>query len=320
VIEPGLYTTVQDYPGRVGYWDVGIPPSGPMDSFSFRCANWLVGNPASSAGLELTMTGPTIKFHVDAIIAICGADMAVALDSRIVPIATATPVRRGETLSIGRPKGAGARSYLAFQSGLKIAPYLGSKSTFPNGALGGHKGRPLIAGDYIEIVDADVDESRIEIAGNKHLPFISNEWSVGAIPGPYAAPDYFLKEDLDAIYSAAFKVHYNSNRLGYRLIGPKPRFAREDGGEGGRHPSNLHDYVYGVGTVNFTGDMPIVIGVDGPSLGGFTSAVTIPDAELWKIGQASAGDTIRFSRWSVGRAVRARRARNRLFRSKEPKT
>ncbi len=103
-----------------------------------------------------------------------------------------------------------------------------------------------------------------------------------------------------------------------RLIGPKPRFARTDGGEGGKHPSNLHDYVYGIGTVNFTGDMPIVIAVDGPSLGGFTSAVTIPDAEFWKIGQAQAGDKIRFRRMNLRQAVVARRNRNHMFRHRRP--
>ena len=313
-----MYTTVQDYPGRVGYWNVGIPPSGPMDSFAMRCANWLVGNDVTAAGLEITLSGPTIKFHVDSIVALCGADMTLQIDGSAMSHATATVVKRGETLTCGSIRGAGARGYLAFQHGLDVEPYLGSRSTFPKGAFGGHQGRPLQPGDYLTIADASIDENRIEFARSKHVPELNNHWTIGALPGPYAAPDYFLDEDLDDIYSSEFEVHYNSNRLGMRLIGPKPSFARTDGGEGGKHPSNLHDYVYGIGTVNFTGDMPIVIAVDGPSLGGFTSAVTIPDAEFWKIGQAQAGDKIRFRRMNLRQAVVARRNRNHMFRHRRP--
>ena len=314
LLKCGMYTTVQDYPGRVGYWNVGIPPSGPMDSFSFRCANWLVGNHPGAAGLEITVTGPTIHFHADAIVALCGAELEAELNGKAVRWWHATLIHGGSTLSLGQVVGHGSRSYIAFQHGLEIQDYLGSKSTFPKGQFGGYKGRPLRDGDYLRTIDAPVDENRNYFAGKRHIPELTDRWTVGAIPGPYAAPDYFLDEDVETFYSSEFTVHYNSNRLGCRLIGPKPRFARKDGGEGGRHPSNLHDYVYGIGTVNFTGDMPIVIAVDGPSLGGFTSMVTIPEAEFWKIGQAKAGDTIRFKKLSVKTAVRKRMAINKQFK------
>ena len=313
-LKGGMYTTVQDYPGRVGYWNVGIPPSGPMDAFSFRCANWLVGNKPSEAGLEITVIGPTIYFHADAIVALCGAELEADLDGRPVEWWRARSVRRGSTLRLGSVVGKGSRSYIAFQNGLAVPEYLGSKSTFPKGQFGGLEGRPIGDGDLLSITEGPVDENRMYYAGRKHKAELTDRWTIGAIPGPYAAPDYFLDSDVRALFSSEFTVHYNSNRLGIRLIGPKPAFARKDGGEGGRHPSNLHDYVYGIGTVNFTGDMPIVIAVDGPSLGGFTSMVTIPDAEFWKIGQAKAGDTIRFEAWTVKRSVRHRAAVNRLFR------
>jgi urea carboxylase len=314
ILKGGIYTTVQDYPGRVGYWNVGIPPSGPMDSYSFNCANWLVGNDQSEAALEITVTGPSIYFHADAIVGLCGAELEADLNGQPVQWWAATFVPRGSTLNLGKIVGNGSRSYLAFQNGLEIEEYLGSKSTFPKGQFGGYKGRPLAEGDYLRTGAAPVDESRIYFVEKRDILRLSDRWTIGAIPGPYAAPDYFLADDLATIYSSEFTVHYNSNRLGYRLIGPKPQFAREDGGEGGRHPSNLHDYVYGIGTVNFTGDMPIVIAVDGPSLGGFTSMVTIPDAEFWKIGQAKAGDIIRFEHWNVKQAVRRRRVIHRRFR------
>jgi urea carboxylase len=314
ILEGGMYTTVQDYPGRVGYWNVGIPPSGPMDSFSFRCANWLVGNRPSEAGLEVTMTGPTICFHADTIFSLCGAELEADLNGKPVSWWQAITATRGSVLTLGKIAGYGSRSYIAFQNGLVIDAYLGSKSTFPKGQFGGFHGRPITRGDLLKVTEGPIDENRNYYADKRQIAELTDHWVIGAVPGPYAAPDYFLDEDVTALYASELTVHYNSNRLGYRLIGPKPKFARKDGGEGGRHPSNLHDYVYGIGTVNFTGDMPIVIGVDGPSLGGFTSMVTIPDAEFWKIGQSKAGDKIRFERWSVKKAVRARLYAQKSFK------
>jgi urea carboxylase len=119
---------------------------------------------------------------------------------------------------------------------------------------------------------------------------------------------------VELFYATAWKVHHNSNRLGYRLIGPAPRFARTDGGEGGRHPSNIHDCAYAIGTVNFTGDVPIILTADGPSLGGFVSIATVVAAELWKVGQARANDTIRFRRLTTSRALGLRRRQERLLR------
>ncbi len=105
-----------------------------------------------------------------------------------------------------------------------------------------------------------------------------------------------LAEDIEMFFSTDWKVHYNSDRTGVRLIGPKPKWARKDGGEAGLHPSNIHDNAYAVGSVDFTGDMPIILGPDGPSLGGFVCPATVVHDELWKVGQLKAGDTVRFKR------------------------
>jgi urea carboxylase len=112
--------------------------------------------------------------------------------------------------------------------------------------------------------------------------------------GPHGAPDFFTAEDIEVFFSTDWKVHYNSDRTGVRLIGPKPVWAREDGGEAGLHPSNVHDTAYAIGTVDFTGDMPVILGPDGPSLGGFVCPATIVHSELWKIGQLRPGDLVRF--------------------------
>ncbi|HBP67352.1 MAG TPA: hypothetical protein DD717_03800, partial [Alcanivorax sp.] len=112
--------------------------------------------------------------------------------------------------------------------------------------------------------------------------------------GPHGAPDFFTDDDMATFFSADWQVHYNSSRTGIRLVGPKPEWARSDGGEAGMHPSNIHDNAYAVGTVDFTGDMPVILGPDGPSLGGFVCPATVISADRWKLGQLKAGDRLRF--------------------------
>ena len=128
------------------------------------------------------------------------------------------------------------------------------------------------------------------------IPEIADEWELGVLDGPHGAPDFFTAADIDAFFAGTWAVHYNSSRTGVRLIGPKPQWARSDGGEAGLHPSNIHDNAYAIGAVDFTGDMPVIFGPDGPSLGGFVCPVTLVKAELWKLGQLRAGNRVRFRR------------------------
>jgi urea carboxylase len=137
------------------------------------------------------------------------------------------------------------------------------------------------------------------------IPPITREWELGVLYGPHGAPDFFTDEDITDLFSATYEVHYNSARTGVRLIGPKPRWARQDGGEAGLHPSNIHDNAYAIGTIDFTGDMPIILGPDGPSLGGFVCPATIVQSELWKIGQLKPGDKVRFQRLTAAAAQAA---------------
>ena len=207
-------------------------------------------------------------------------------------------------LSLKGLKGPGFRAYLAVAHGIDVPLYLGSRSTFPFGAFGGYEGRPLKKGDRVRVFGAGEPDGRpLLVLPESERPHYGKEWEVGAILGPQAAPDYFTHDDVEMFYETEWTVHYNSNRLGYRLVGPRPEFARKDGGEGGRHPSNLPDTPYSIGMINFTGDMPIILTVDGPSLGGFVCMATIPTMELWKIGQAMPGAKLRFRQMDVHDAV-----------------
>ena len=317
VLEPGVQTTVQDYPGRLGYWAVGVPPSGPMDHLALRIANRLVGNDEGVAALELTLLGPTLKFNRDAVIALAGAPMVAELDG--VPIARwqSHLVQAGSVLRLGSIEGAGCRAYLAVQGGFDVPDYLGSKSTFTLGQFGGHGGRTLRVGDVLHL--ASQQPAPVErVLPLSLVPHYTHAWEIGVLYGPHGAPDFFTEADIGMFFDTDWEVHYNSNRTGVRLIGPKPEWARQDGGEAGLHPSNIHDNAYAIGTVDFTGDMPVILGPDGPSLGGFVCPATIVQAELWKMGQLKPGDTVRFKRLTQAQAVALERQQDAQVAQLQP--
>ncbi|MGA4474145.1 urea carboxylase [Ectopseudomonas chengduensis] len=300
VLEPGTYSSVQDYPGRLGYWDIGVPPSGPMDDFAFRLANRIVGNAAEAAGLEFTLQGPTLRFHSDALIALTGADCPATLDDATVAYWQPIEVKAGQVLKLGRAV-SGCRTYLAVRNGLDVPLYLGSRSTFALGQFGGHAGRTLRTADMLAISQPELAACATpapvappQAAHPSLIPSYGTTWNIGVLYGPHGAPDFFTAEAIEEFFAAEWEVHYNSNRLGVRLSGPKPSWARADGGEAGLHPSNVHDCEYAIGSINFTGDFPVILTKDGPSLGGFVCPVTIAKAELWKVGQVKPGDKLRF--------------------------
>ncbi|WP_426140394.1 urea carboxylase [Pseudomonas sp. DWP3-1-2] len=311
VLSGGTQTSVQDYPGRLGYWAVGVPPSGPMDSRALRQGNRLLGNAEGCAALEITMSGPLLRFNTDAVVAVTGAVIPLTLDGEAQPMNTSVFVPAGSQLALGTIAGAGARSYLCVRGGLDVPDYLGSKSTFTLGQFGGHGGRALRTGDVLHI------SPLVDPAAGQQIP--RDQWvelpevrRIRVIYGPHGAPEYFTEDYMHRFFDTAWEVHFNSSRTGVRLIGPKPEWVRADGGEAGLHPSNIHDNPYAIGAVDFTGDMPVILGPDGPSLGGFVCPVTIIEADLWQLGQLKAGDKVMFEAVSLETAresVGARLAR-----------
>lgn len=314
VLQPGTFSTIQDFPGRLGYWDIGVPPSGPMDDFAFRLANRIVGNHESAAGLEFTLQGPTLRFHSDAVIALTGASGPAALDGVSLAYWQPVEVKAGQTLTIGRAQ-SGCRTYLAVRNGFDVPEYLGSRATFSLGQFGGHAGRTLRVADMLPISQPRLPActtpapvSAPQALDQVLVPHYGSEWRIGVLYGPHGAPDFFTQAAIDEFFSSDWQVHYNSNRLGVRLVGPKPTWTRANGGEAGLHPSNVHDCEYAIGAVNFTGDFPVILTHDGPSLGGFVCPVTIARAELWKVGQVKPGDRIRFHPIGVEEAAALEKA------------
>ncbi len=309
VLAGGLHTTLQDWPGRLGVWAVGVPPSGPFDDLGFRLANRLVGNPAGAPALEVTLAGPTLRFHSAAIVALAGCAVDATLDGAPLPMWRAVTVAAGSVLRIAGPTGAGARCTLAVRGGFAADSYLGSAATFDLGGFGGITGKPLLAGDWLPLqrtVDASELSDCPRPLPSAARPMLTRSWEIGVLEGPHAAPDFLTSAGMKAFYATSWQVHLHSNRTGIRLIGPKPGWAREDGGEAGLHPSNIHDNAYAFGAVDLTGDMPIILGPDGPSCGGFVCPMVVVQAERWKLGQLRPGDAVRFVRLTMA-AAEARR-------------
>ena len=309
VLSSGTQTTIQDYPGRSGYWHIGIPPSGPFDNVSFRIGNQLLNNTTDCSGLEITLVGPKLKFNTATQVALTGAKTNATLNGQAIDNYHVLNIHAGDVLDTGKVIDAGSRAYLLVNGGLNCPLYLDSRSTFTLGQFGGHGGRAIRTGDVLHLQE-QVDAIATPSIPLENTPAITNEWNIHVIYGPHGAPDFFTDGDIRTFFENHWEVHYNSSRTGIRLIGPKPEWARTDGGEAGMHPSNIHDNAYAIGAIDFTGDMPVILGPDGPSLGGFVCPATVIQADLWKLGQLKAGDKIHFTPVTIDHAVELERKQN----------
>ena len=317
VLEGGTQTTVQDYPGRLGYWAVGVPPSGPMDALSFRIGNAILGNDPMAAGLEITLTGPTLLFHAATTICLTGATMKARLDGKPgrFPAASAG-VRRARLWRWARSrKRAAALTSRSRADSIRRCIWAAARP-LRSAALAATRAGRSAPGDLLKLADPSRRaEGEVECLA---VPELTRSWVIGVLYGPHGAPDFFTPSDIETFFSTEWEVHYNSARTGVRLVGPKPAWARRDGGEAGLHPSNIHDNAYAVGAVDFTGDMPIILGPDGPSLGGFVCPACVVFAELWKVGQLRPGDRVRFSPMTEVEAVALDREQDEAIRNLAP--
>ena len=302
VIKKGLETSVQDYPGRIGTLNLGFPPSGPMDSWSFRLANILVENEPGAAALECQFLGPTLKFNSDRIIAITGANMSPKINGTPVPLWESLEVKKDQVLEMSFAT-VGARSYIAFSGGINTTPWLGSRSTFHKAGVGGIEGKAIQEGQIIPL-----NKSK-SVAGRKikknSIPVMSTnkKWSVEVVKGPN--DDWVDEKGHKMFLNSDWKLQSKSDRTGYRLDGPKWSFTKKathKGLEHGTFPSNIIDQGYPVGAINLAGQTPIILVNDGPSMGGFIVPYTVPSASFWKLGQAKPGDRFNFVEISVEKA------------------
>ncbi|MDQ1679220.1 MAG: urea carboxylase [Frankiaceae bacterium] len=305
VLKPGVQSTVQDVTGRRGYWGVGVPPSGAWDDRSATLANIAVGNDGNAALVEALLKGPMLRIEAPLTICVTGAATAATLDGEPVPLGVPTLASAGQTLDLGAMKGPGIRGYLAIRGGLDVPHALGSRATFLLGKFGGHEGRALAAGDAL-LAGAPVYET---VDVRPLLPPMGDTWVLHVVPGPHGAPEHLTADGVEELFAAEWRIDHRSDRTGVRLVGPAPRWARPDGGDAGMHPSNIHDSAYPVGGIMLSGGTPVVVGPDGPSLGGFVVPAVIVSSDRWQLAQARPGDRVLLRPVSPEQADELNRAR-----------
>ena len=310
---PGLATTVQDL-GRPGYYHLGIPLSGAMDQLSLIAANLLVGNEAGAAALEAVFMGPELEFTEAATVAVCGADLPPKLDGEPQPTWTSFAVKAGQTLSFDYLK-KGARAYIAVSGGIDVPVRLGSRSTYALGGLGGHEGRPLKAGDTLELGQGKPAAPGRTIPEKlRRGPAAAAELRV--LPGLYwhriteAAGKQFFAD--------TWKVANEADRIGYRFKGGKPLdfVPRQQPFGAGSDPSNIVDACYPYGSIQVPGGTePIVLHRDAVSGGGYMMVGTVISADMDLIGQLQPNTPVRFVEVDMAAALDARHDRAAILQS-----
>lgn len=295
LIETETFASVQDWPGRVGYRGRGVSPSGAVDDIAYRAANLLVGNttgdftgrPVGDACLEVSGGFLKVEFTEETVIALTGADMEPTLNGVSVPMWEAIRVREGDIVSLGAIKGPGFTTYLANAGGIDVPVLWGSRSTCIKEYYGGYKGRPLQKGDKLKLgkPNRKLEDLEGRVFNRDILPpYDEGTWRLRATPGPKT--DSFTEEGMDMWFSKPMQVDHNSSRYAYRLRNEKPLFSISSGGAGGVHPSNVILESYrDPGCLNVCGDFAIILFRDCVAVGGYTCALTIINADLWKLGQ-----------------------------------
>lgn len=311
IIRPGLSTSIQDL-GRPGYFHLGIPIGGAMDRFAMRCANMLVGNPEGAAGLEAVFMGPQIEFTHDSLVAVTGADLPAKVDGEPRDGWTAFRVNKGQTLSFDFLK-SGARAYIAISGGIDTPQALGSRSTYPIGALGGVDGRAIAAGDLIPLGESDMIDAGQSVPQNlRYLP--ANPAQLRVLPGLYW--HRLTEKSQRGFFDDDWAVALEADRMGYRFKGGSAlEFVdREQPFGAGADPSNIVDGCYSYGSVQVPGGLePIVLHRDAVSGGGYFTLGAIISADMDLIGQLQPHTPVKFVQVDMDQALAARKDRKKML-------
>jgi antagonist of KipI len=315
---PGLLTTIQDL-GRPGFGASGIPISGACDPISLKIGNLLVGNRPGAAGMETLLWGLKFKAIDETEISITGAYLNPRLNGKKVDQWRSIHINAGDVIDFLpfniRTKH-GCRSYICFKGGIKAEDIMGSKSTYVYGKLGGLSGEVLKAKD---IIDVNGSMDRLEdctIFKRELIPKYSSQWKLRILRGP--SENLFLPESYHTLLNNSWEVTPKASRFGLRLKGPRLRFRSFKAGsfneKDNRHPSNIPTQGVPVGGIEVLGgDEIAVIGVDGPSITGFSTAGVVISADQWKLGQMRPDDTVIFQETTLEYAQSELLKQRKLF-------
>jgi antagonist of KipI len=291
VREPGLLTSVQDL-GRPGVGPLGVSPGGAADPVSLRLGNWLVGNPAGAAGLEMTLTGGTFEFPDTTVVALAGADFNASVEGATIEPWRPIQLRAGQSLRVGRSRAA-ARCYLCVRGGIEVPLVMGSASTDLPSKLGGFEGRALRVGDVLGIGEASGGTVRGKKLDPEALDRLFERNVLRVTRGPQAG--WFSGESMRALSETAFRVGEQSDRQGLRLEGA--RLAQGS-------KSRMISEGVSLGAIQVTPDgTPIILFVDQQTTGGYVKLANVISADLHRVGQLRPRDEIRFEPVSIARAV-----------------
>jgi antagonist of KipI len=313
VLSPGWLTSVQDT-GRSGHAALGAGVAGAMDSTALRLANALVGNGANAAALEVTLRGPRLRFESDALIALTGAAIDAHCGAQAIPAWRPVAIGAGAELELGDMR-RGARAYLAVAGGIDLAEVLGSRSTDINAALGPFNGRGLVAGDALPIAQVEPERlSRLRRAlratplerSGESNEFVSAHWSLdpqpwfdlrGDLPVALLHGSHFEHLDMAsrrALFDGSFRVGNESNRVGYRLEGPRLNPGA---------PLELISEGVVPGTVQLPPNgSAIVLMAEAPTTGGYPRIAHVATVDLPRLAQRRPGDHVRFVETSLAEA------------------
>jgi biotin-dependent carboxylase-like uncharacterized protein len=310
VKSPGLLTTVQDT-GRFGEYDIGMPPSGAMDVFSYQVGNYLVGNEDGTAGLEITYFGPELEFTEDAVVAVTGAEMPPKINGEEAPTWETLQVREGDVLSFDYLMN-GARSYLAVAGGVDVPVFMHSRSTYTLIGLGGHEGRALKEDDELSLGEARNGEAQVgKRVGDDHIPRYTKETELRVIIG--LASYRLTEESMQEFLNVEWTVTPDADRVGYRYRGGELGFVeREQPAGAGSDPANVVDFGYPIGSIQVPGGVePIVLMNDAVTGGGYATIGTVISADRDRLAQSKTNDKTRFRSIELEEALAAREDRRR---------
>lgn len=310
VLKPGLQTTVQDL-GRPGYYEIGLPPSGAMDKYSFIIANLLVGNEENAAGLEMTYMGPELEFQEDTLIAITGGEIPPKINGEAVPMWETLQVKAGDVLSFDFVK-QGARTYLAVAGGIDVPVIMGSRSTYTLCGLGGYEGRALMEGDLLKIGQQQVRKARPGTrVPAEYIPSWSKHHEIRVIMG--LCSYRLTEESKERFLSIDWTLTPEANRVGYRFKGERLHFIpRKQPFGAGSNPSNVVDLGYPIGSIQVPdGIEPIALLNDAVTGGGYATIATIISTDLDRMAQVKTNEKVRFISVSLEEALRARQENRR---------
>ena len=306
VIQPGLQTTVQDY-GRIGHYEVGMPPSGAMDKYSFLASNLLVGNKEDAAVLEITYMGPVLEFQENVTVAITGGEMPPKINGQPVAMWEALAVKAGDVLSFDFIK-QGARVYLAVAGGIDVPLIMESRSTYTLCGIGGHEGRSLQAGDELKLGNDNEIETAIGTRISDDLiPTFSKINEIRVVQG--LCSYRLTEESKDRFFSIDWTVTPEANRVGYRFKGERLKFVeRKQPFGAGSNPSNVVDLGYPIGSIQVPdGVEPIALLNDAVTGGGYATICTIISTDLNKMAQIKTNEKVRFVAVDIDEALEIRK-------------